>query len=296
MRLRIWIAVFFVFSFLTPFTAQSAETCSALNIPALADDNLTVTISSMSVVEKIGSFQLTIVYKLQNATIDKKIDEGTFKIFFTDDTSEPQYGFFGSFFPGDSRERSYTWEYLKSKSPLAISYNAGFFATQISASKLNWAPPGQDCSQILSKTAAGKAAADKAASDKATAAAKAAEVEAAKNKARADSTNSALKFLVEQVVSTREELKLRIIGLIKIYPAEKAELNALLQSKSMLETVTTVNYKEIEKTLYQLTDQTDVIENRAAVKKTTITCIKGKLTKKVTGISPKCPSGYKPKK
>ena len=31
----------------------------------------------------------------------------------------------------------------------------------------------------------------------------------------------------------------------------------------------------------------------AALKNTTITCIKGKLTKKVTAINPKCPSGYK---
>jgi hypothetical protein len=30
-------------------------------------------------------------------------------------------------------------------------------------------------------------------------------------------------------------------------------------------------------------------------KKTTITCIKGKLTKKVTGIKPACPTGYKKK-
>ena len=34
----------------------------------------------------------------------------------------------------------------------------------------------------------------------------------------------------------------------------------------------------------------------AANKKTTITCIKGKLTKKVTAIKPKCPTGYKLKK
>ena len=34
----------------------------------------------------------------------------------------------------------------------------------------------------------------------------------------------------------------------------------------------------------------------AAMKKTTITCVKGKLTKKVTGVKPKCPSGYKLKK
>ncbi len=34
----------------------------------------------------------------------------------------------------------------------------------------------------------------------------------------------------------------------------------------------------------------------AAAKKTTITCIKGKLTKKVTALKPKCPTGYKLKK
>jgi hypothetical protein len=34
----------------------------------------------------------------------------------------------------------------------------------------------------------------------------------------------------------------------------------------------------------------------AAAKKTTITCFKGKISKKVTGIKPKCPSGYKVKK
>ena len=33
----------------------------------------------------------------------------------------------------------------------------------------------------------------------------------------------------------------------------------------------------------------------ASLKKTTITCIKAKLTKKVTAIKPKCPSGYKKK-
>jgi hypothetical protein len=34
----------------------------------------------------------------------------------------------------------------------------------------------------------------------------------------------------------------------------------------------------------------------AASKKTTIVCVKGKLTKKVTAVKPKCPNGYKLKK
>ena len=33
----------------------------------------------------------------------------------------------------------------------------------------------------------------------------------------------------------------------------------------------------------------------AANKKTTITCVKGKLIKKVTAVKPKCPTGYKKK-
>jgi uncharacterized protein YqfA (UPF0365 family) len=33
----------------------------------------------------------------------------------------------------------------------------------------------------------------------------------------------------------------------------------------------------------------------AATKKTTITCVKGKLTKKVTAVKPVCPKGYKKK-
>jgi hypothetical protein len=33
----------------------------------------------------------------------------------------------------------------------------------------------------------------------------------------------------------------------------------------------------------------------AAIKKTTINCSKGKLTKKVTALKPKCPTGYKKK-
>jgi len=32
------------------------------------------------------------------------------------------------------------------------------------------------------------------------------------------------------------------------------------------------------------------------MKKSTITCTKGKITKKVTALNPKCPSGYKVKR
>jgi hypothetical protein len=34
---------------------------------------------------------------------------------------------------------------------------------------------------------------------------------------------------------------------------------------------------------------------KPVVKKITITCVKGKIVKKVTGTAPKCPAGYKKK-
>jgi hypothetical protein len=36
-------------------------------------------------------------------------------------------------------------------------------------------------------------------------------------------------------------------------------------------------------------------EKAAAAKKSTITCTKGKVSKKVSAINPKCPTGYKKK-
>ena len=39
----------------------------------------------------------------------------------------------------------------------------------------------------------------------------------------------------------------------------------------------------------------DVYAAKVLAKKTTITCLKGKVTKKVTAVNPKCPSGYKKK-
>jgi hypothetical protein len=170
-----------------PPPSFSAEICTPLNTPALADDSLTVTMISMEIVEKTGSNQIKISYRQNNNTTDRKLDEGSFSLFFADGTGMPQYGGFNYFFPGDSRERSYTWEYLKSQNPLAITYNAGFFAKVPNATKLNWAIPGKACQifVINEKAAAEKAAADNAAVSKA-AAEKAAADNAAVSKAAAE--------------------------------------------------------------------------------------------------------------
>jgi hypothetical protein len=46
----------------------------------------------------------------------------------------------------------------------------------------------------------------------------------------------------------------------------------------------------------ELKAQQEAATKAASAKKTTINCIKGKLTKKVTAVKPKCPTGYKVKK
>jgi membrane protein involved in colicin uptake len=53
---------------------------------------------------------------------------------------------------------------------------------------------------------------------------------------------------------------------------------------------------EKAKTEAELKAKQEAEAKAAALKKTTITCVKGKLTKKVTAVKPKCPSGYKVKK
>ncbi|CAB4759945.1 unannotated protein [freshwater metagenome] len=45
----------------------------------------------------------------------------------------------------------------------------------------------------------------------------------------------------------------------------------------------------------QSSGEVSITTGTSSSKKTTITCIKAKVTKKVTGVNPKCPSGYKKK-
>ena len=289
-------ALVLVASLLPASGVSASDSCKQLNVPAQADDLLTVTMKSISVVEKTGSFQLTITYAQKNNTSDKKIDEGQFKLFFTDGTSTPQYGFFGSFFPGDSGERSYTWEYLKAQVPMVVSYNAGFFSAEPSSSKLNWAPPGQACN-LVSPIAKAKQEADaKAAAElkaKQEAEAKAAAELKAKQEAEA-------KAAAERVVCDANRVQLlsvqnSLLTAIKSYPKSASTLNdtrSRLQaalSSSCIADVTLNDFRgEVDSVIAQA-------KTSASTKKTTITCVKGNLTKKVTAVKPKCPNGYKKK-
>ena len=67
---------------------------------------------------------------------------------------------------------------------------------------------------------------------------------------------------------------------------ERARIEAELKAKLEVEATAAAELKAKQ----------EAEAKASALKKTTITCVKGKLTKKVTAVKPKCPSGYKVKK
>ena len=219
---------FSTLTFIQP--AQSAEICAALNVGIVADDKLTVTMKSIVITEKAGSNLLTITYNQLNATADKKLDEGSFKLFFADGSSEPQYGGFNFFFPNDTRDRSHTWEFLKTKEPLVIGYNTGFFSAKYDTSKLNWVIPGKPCNLVPSAPA--------------------------------------VDWTGKQRYSSDLDWKLCV---------SSAEISGIKPNCGLDPALSKVQSKQ------------------NSTKQFTITCVKGKLTKKVTAANPKCPTGYKKK-
>jgi hypothetical protein len=70
---------------------------------------------------------------------------------------------------------------------------------------------------------------------------------------------------------------------------EEAEAKAAAELKAMQEA-------EAKAVAEKLAAEKIAAAKLASAKKTTITCVKGKLTKKVTAVKPKCPVGYKVKK
>ena len=287
MKKALIFALVLIASILPPSLASANDSCKQLNVPAQADDSLTVTMKSIGVVEKTGSFQLTIIYEQKNNTSDKKIDEGQFKLFFTDGTSTPQYGFFGSFFPGDFRERSYTWEYLKSATPMVISYNAGFFATEPSSSKLNWAPPGQAC-VLVSPTVKAKQEAEAKAKQEAESKAKQEAESKAKQeaeaKAAADRAAAAIEAASKAIDAANKATE----------AANKAAAEAEAKAKADIEAARQAAIAEAARQV-AIAEASNKATVEAVGDKRTITCIKGKTVKKVTAIKPKCPKGFKKK-
>jgi hypothetical protein len=135
------LAVFLTLSMSALGANASAKKTQEIGVPAVSANGLTVTMNTIEVIEKSGSIQVAISYTLTNNTAKKKLDEGSFKLFFKGGSGEPQYGGFGYLFPGDTLTRSYTWEFKKKKKPLAIEFDADFFSKKPTTKGLKWSVP-----------------------------------------------------------------------------------------------------------------------------------------------------------
>ncbi len=130
--------------------STSNLTMNDIGVTYTDSKGLSVTLNSYSKNETSGYTEYSINYTLTNNVPDSKIMEGTFKLFFTDNTGEPQYGGFDYLFFGDSINRSYTWKVLNSQQVLTLEYNAddsdtglngAFFRNKPKASSFHWSTP-----------------------------------------------------------------------------------------------------------------------------------------------------------
>jgi hypothetical protein len=118
-----------------------------------------------------------------------------------------------------------------------------------------------------------------------------------------DLIKSAETFVEEQKKSQLVKAEeARLAAELKAKQEAEAKAAADLRAKQEAEAKAAAELKakqEIEalvaKALAELKAKQEAEAKAAATKKTTITCVKGKLTKKVTAIKPKCPAGYKRK-
>jgi hypothetical protein len=124
----------------SPSTSTQHTANCQIGTAYLASDGLTVTLHSCVVVEKSGSYEYTIDYTLTNNTTDQAIDEGSFKMYYKNETGGlPQYGFFGKLFPGDTLDRAYTFEELKTKPFDLLEYaHDNFFSLSPLENSLRW--------------------------------------------------------------------------------------------------------------------------------------------------------------
>lgn len=92
---------------------------------------LTVSLESLEMTEKTGSYEYAIEYTLENET-DGGIDEGGFQLYPADPDNDPlqQYGGFSELFPGDTVSRSYTFEEEKSIEFNTLAYHPDQFFRQ----------------------------------------------------------------------------------------------------------------------------------------------------------------------
>jgi hypothetical protein len=112
-----------------------------------------------------------------------------------------------------------------------------------------------------------------------------------------DLLKQAENFLAEQIAielataKSKAETEAKAAAELKSKQEAEAKAAAELKAKKDAEDAAAKAAAELK-----AKQEAEAAAKLAALKKTTITCIKGKLTKKVTAVKPKCPAGYKLKK
>ena len=158
-------------------------------------------------------------------------------------------------------------------------------------------PDRQAVIDATKKAAADKAVADKAAADKVIAD-KAAADKVIADKVIADKVAANLKlqqYEFDAVQLDYQKMMKRISDLKSKYP-NNSSLTGIEEKMRNLPIVLGKDLNTAKYNIASVNKSLDISEKVwAATQKITITCLKGKVVKKVTGINPKCPSGYKKK-
>ena len=118
--------------------------------------------------------------------------------------------------------------------------------------------------------------------------------------------SSEVQKLLAEARAVAKEIEVKAAAELKAKQEAEAKAAAELKAKQEAEAKAAVELKakqEAEakaaaeaKVAADLLAKQEAEAKAAAAKKITITCVKGKLTKKVTAVKPKCPAGYKVKK
>jgi len=114
-------------------------------------------------------------------------------------------------------------------------------------------------------------------------------------------------FLIEDAknreLKAKQEAEAKTAAELKAKQEAEAKAAAELKAKQEAEVAATKAALDLKakqeaeaKVAAELKAKQDAEAKAAATKKTNIICVKGKLTKKVTAVKPKCPTGYKLKK
>ena len=275
---------------LVPASSRAEDLCHSFNVPVLAQDGLTVTVSSIKVTESESSNEISITYTLKNLSQDKKIDEGYFYLAYEDGTEEWRGSVYHALLPGDTFERTYSWRFLKSAQPFIFKYKSRNLQDKREITRVNWVVPGKACKWMSDKELAeAKTKADAEAKAKADAEAKAKADAEAKTKADAEVRAKELadKPACEARKSELSKLGQDFTKLSKANPSKSDEVKStLVRLKSALKSncVAEVTLMDFQREYLDL--------KKLSSKKVTITCVKGEITKSVMGINPMCPKGY----